>query len=461
MINIKTDSRKVVKGDIFVALKGINSNGDEYIESAISNGAAKIVCEHGKFSVPTINVPDTKKYLEEYLSKNYGKIIDEMTLICITGTNGKTTGAFIIYELLNKLGYKCAYTGTIGYYLDKFVCYLPNTTPDLCSMYEYISDAYDKGYRYFVMEASSQGIDMGRLNTLKFDYVIFTNLTREHLDYHKTMEAYMEVKQRIFKQLKTNGVGIINADDEYYKNFLLNNTNVLYGKSDIARYKIVNPKYGLDGTTFELEVDKNIYQISSPLLGEYNIYNLLPALVILDDLKVSKEKYIPLIANLSTPDGRDERIPYKNNLVVVDYAHTPDGILKVAEAYKKLPINNLYIVFGACGNRDRGKRPMMLDVATTYAKYVIVTDYNLYNEDGDQIISDVTKDAKRNNFEVIRDRYKAIEKGIGLLENNDVLLILGKGHEKYLDVGGKKISFDDREVAKEIIAKFNNVIANL
>ena len=454
MINIKADSRKVKKGDIFVALKGISSDGHDYIENAISNGATEIVAERGSYSVKTTIVPDTTKYLENYLEEHYHHIIDEMTMISITGTNGKTTGAFIIYELLNKLGLKCGYVGSIGYYLDKFEFYLPNSTPDLCSYYEYIIDAYDKGYRYFVLEGSSQGIDMGRLNTLKFDYVIYTNLTHEHLDYHKTMESYMEVKKRLFTYTKNNGVAIINVDDNYYKNFILdNNINILYGKDAKADYKISNFDFKLNDTSFDLEANGNKYRIKSSLLGEYNVYNLIPCIVILDRLGIPSNKYIPLISTLSTPDGRNEKIKYKDNIVVVDYAHTPDGIQQIASSYRKVGPKHLYIVFGACGNRDRTKRPIMLDVATSLADYVIVTDYHLHGEDGNQIINDVIKDSKRNNYEVIRDRRKAIEKGIDLLDSKDVLLILGKGHEKYLDIGDKVIPFDDREIVKNYIAR--------
>ena len=447
MFNIKTDSRKIKKGDIFVALKGIKSNGDDYVSKAISLGASKIISSTKKYDIDTEVVPDTRKYLEDYLEKNYGKYLDEMTLICVTGTNGKTTTAYLIYELLNMLGKKCGYVGSVGYYLDKFICEVPNSTPDICDMYEYIIEAYEKGYRYFAIEGSSQGIDYGRLNTFKFDYVIFTNLTHEHLDYHKTMENYMLTKKRVFYQLKKDGKAIINIDDMYSKNYILDeNTNILYGMGN-ADYKISDVVCGLDKTSFKL----NGIDIISPLQGEFNVYNLVPPLAILDDLGINKSEYMRLIPRLKEPEGRNEKIPYKDNLVVVDYAHTPDGFEKIAQAYQSVGINDLYIVFGACGNRDRTKRPLMLKTACKYAKYVIVTDYNLNGEDGNQIIEDVTKDAVDTNFEVIRDRKKAIEKGISLLKEKDVLLILGHGQERYLDIGNKKIEFDDRVEAKKII----------
>ena len=205
MINIKSDSRKVKEGDIFIAL---SRDGHDYIEKAINNGAKKIIVEEDNdYDIDTLVVPDTREYLNNYLKEHYAKFFDDMTIIGITGTNGKTTTAFLTYEALNHLGYKCAYIGTIGFYQDKKVCDLPNTCPDICDMYELIIDSYEKGYKYIVLEASSQGIAYGRLENIVFDYAIFTNLTMDHLDYHITMENYALAKQQLFKQLKKEGLG--------------------------------------------------------------------------------------------------------------------------------------------------------------------------------------------------------------------------------------------------------------
>ena len=203
MINIKSDSRKIRPGDIFIALKGINSDGDKYINSAIEKGASKVIVESdNKYSVDTLKVEDTRKYLNEYLNDHYNKYLNEMNIIGITGTNGKTTSAYLIYQALNKLDMKCAYIGTIGFYLDNKVCSLANTSPDICDLYDMIITAYDNGYRNVVMEVSSQGLAMGRFENIKFDYAIFTNLTQDHLDYHKTMENYAKAKQKLFYSLK-------------------------------------------------------------------------------------------------------------------------------------------------------------------------------------------------------------------------------------------------------------------
>ena len=223
MINIRSDSRKVKPGDIFVAFKGISSNGSQYIEDAIKNGASKLIVEEdGDYSIPYEVVSDSRKYLENYLVSNYNKYLDEMTLIGITGTNGKTTTAFLLYDALNKLGCKCAYMGTIGFYLDEKVYSLPNTSPDVTEVYDMIITAYDAGYRYMTLEISSHGLDMKRLEGINFDYVVFTNLTQDHLDYHKTMGNYALAKQKLFTRLKANGKAIVNADDKYKEYFLLN-----------------------------------------------------------------------------------------------------------------------------------------------------------------------------------------------------------------------------------------------
>ena len=223
MINIKSDSRKVKDGDIFVALKGISSNGDDYVESAINNGASKIITESdNKYSVETIKVDDTRSYLTNYLKDNYSNILNDMNIIGITGTNGKTTTAYLIYQMLNKLNIKCGYIGTIGYYLEDKVCNLPNTSPDICEIYDMLVNAYENGYKSVVMEVSSQGLAMGRLDGIKFDYALFTNLTQDHLDYHKTMENYAKAKQKLFYNLKENGLAIINSDAKKFRDQMKN-----------------------------------------------------------------------------------------------------------------------------------------------------------------------------------------------------------------------------------------------
>lgn len=452
MVNIKTDSRKVKNNDIFVALKGINSNGEDYIEGAINNGASKVIVESDNiYNIETIKVEDTRKYLLEYLKNNYGNILNEMTLIGITGTNGKTTTAYLIYQMLNKLNIKCGYIGTIGYYLDKKICNLPNTSPDICDMYDMIVNAYELGYKTIVMEVSSQGIDMGRLDTIKFDYGIFTNLTQDHLDYHKTMENYALAKQKLFYNLKDNGISIINSDDKYNSYFKIGKY-VEYGINN-NNYKI--EEYNLDyKINFILNIKGNKYNIKSNLIGKYNMYNLVCAITVLSEMNISINDILNVVEGVSCPPGRTDIINYKNNLIIVDYAHTPDAMENIYNLVKEINKGSVYTVFGCTGDRDRLKRPIMMDLATSNSRYVIFTSDDLHDEDFNQIVSDATKDINKTNFEVIMDRGKAIEKAISLLKDKDILLILGKGHEEFIIIKDKKIPFNDKNYVESLLKQY-------
>ena len=453
MINIKSDSRKVKPGDIFVALKGISSNGSQYIEDAIKNGASKLIVEEeGNYSVPYEIVPDSRKFLENYLSDNYNKYLDEMTLVGITGTNGKTTTAFLLYDALNKLGHKCAYMGTIGFYLKDKVYSLPNTSPDITEVYDMIITAYDAGYRYMVLEVSSHGLEMNRLEGINFDYAVFTNLTQDHLDYHKTMENYALAKQKLFKNLKDSGKSFVNADDKYKEYFLLDkNKNITYG-FDNGVYRVINYDMNQGGTKFTYLHDGQKESIVSNLLGKYNIYNTLVVVSFLKEIGVSYEDIKDTILKLKSPSGRMDMIEYNNSSIVIDYAHTPDAVEKIINAMKDVTEGNIYTVFGCTGDRDRTKRPIMMNIVTSLSKFAIVTNDDPHNEDPNQIVNDMLDGINVNNYEVCLDRKKAIIKGINLLEEKDSLLILGKGHEEVMIVkNNEKIPFNDRKVVIEYL----------
>ena len=449
MINIKSDSRKVQEGDIFVALKGISSNGDDYVSSAINSGASKIITETDNiYDVETIKVENTRKYLVDYLKNNYSKYLDEMNIIGITGTNGKTTTAYLVYQMLNKLGINCGYIGTIGYYLDKKIYSLPNTSPDICEIYDMLVNAYDNGYKTVVMEVSSQGIDMGRLDSIKFNYAVFTNLTQDHLDYHKTMENYALAKQKLFYNLKDNGVGIINSDD-YNNAYFKIGKFVEYGLNN-NDYKI--EEYNLDyKINFKLNINNNIYNVNSNLIGKYNMYNVLCAITILHQMNIDINKILEVVKFISAPPGRTDIVNYKNNLIIIDYAHTPDAMENIYNLVNEINKGNIYTVFGCTGDRDRTKRPIMMTLATKNSKHVILTSDDLHDEDFNQITNDTINGIEKNNFEVIMDRGKAIEKGISLLKENDILLILGKGHEEFIIIKDRKIPFNDKKEVEKLI----------
>lgn len=447
MINIKSDSRKVKEGDIFIALRGINSDGHDYIEKAINNGAKKIIVEEDNdYDIDTLVVPDTRAYLNNYLKEHYAKFFDDMTIIGITGTNGKTTTAFLTYEALNHLGYKCAYIGTIGFYQDKKVCDLPNTCPDICDMYELIIDSYEKGYKYIVLEASSQGIAYGRLENIVFDYAIFTNLTMDHLDYHITMENYALAKQQLFKQLKKEGLGIVNGDDNYSIYYKIGKY-ITYGFND-NDYKITD--YKLDCSGIEFTVNNN-YKIKSTLLGKYNIYNLLVVYILLSKIGASYDDIYNTIIDLKAPNGRMEIIKYNTNNIIIDYAHTPDAMENIFNAIKDIDYNKLYVVFGCTGSRDRKKRPIMTNMALSLADFTFITSDDLHEEPFDQIIEDMLQGVTKDNYVVIQDRASAIKRAIERLDNNDMLLILGKGHEEFIIIKDGNIPHNDKKCVEEII----------
>lgn len=449
MINIKGDSRKIQKGDIFVALRGISSDGHDYIERAISNGASKIIAEVGEYPVDTEIVQDTREYLNKYLVENYNKYLEEMTIIGITGTNGKTTSAYLIYDALNKLGKKCAYIGTVGFYMDGKVSSLENTSPDVCELYDLIIQAYDKGYRYIVLEASSQGLDRGRLDGIPFDYAVFTNLTQDHLDHHKTMENYALAKKLLFKKLKPNGLSIINYDDPYKDYFITDNT-VYYG-IDGGDYRVVDYQMTNQFTKFKYRYLDAEFSILSPLLGSYNIYNMLVCIIILNKIGVSVKDIENVVPKLTAPAGRMDTIMYKNNSIIVDYAHTPDAIEKIITVVKKITNGDVYTVFGCTGDRDRTKRPIMAKLVTDLCKWAIITNDDPHYEDPNQIVDDMTKNLDNTNYEVSLDRKEAIIKGIKRLNSEDVLLILGKGHEEAMIIKNEKVPFNDKKVVNEYL----------
>ncbi len=439
-MNIKIDSRKIECGDTFVAL----GKGHDYVNEAIKNGATKVVVEHGKYPVETITVKDTKKYLIKYLKNNYYKEISELKLIGITGTNGKTTSAYLIYQALNKAGIKCGYIGTIGFYLDDKVVTLNNTTPELLDIYDMLLTCKEKGCKVVVMEVSSHALDMKRVEGLLFDYAIFTNLTEDHLDYHKSLKRYFNAKKKLFKKLKKDGKGIINVDDKYGRKIKLKNLITI--SSFKGDYVIED--YVFNNKT-KFIVNNNKYEMM--LLGVYNIYNMLNAIVILDEFNI-KNKY-KIIKKLSAPPGRMQIINYNKNKIIIDYAHTPDAVENIINGVKDFAKSKIYVIIGCGGNRDRFKRPIMAKIATDLSDYVILTSDNPRDEDPYIIIDDMIKGVEKDNYQIIVNRSEAIQNGVQLLRNNDILLLLGKGHETYQIIGKEKIYFDDRVEVEKCIRR--------
>lgn len=451
MINIQSDSRKIKKGDIFIALRGISSDGHSYINKAIENGASKIVAEEGNYSVLTEIVPDTRKYLNNYLKDNYNYLLKKMKIVGITGTNGKTTTAYLVYDALNKIGHKAAYIGTIGFYIDKKITDLPNTTVDICDMYDLLIQCYEAGCETVILEVSSHSLAMGRIETLSFDIAVFTNLTQDHLDYHKNMENYALAKQILFNKLNEFGVAIINIDDSYKDYFLLDkNKNITYGFNN-SDFQLKEFSMNNVSSEFSYQYMGKKYFLKSNLIGKYNLYNLIAAIAILHSLKISLDDINSVIPKLMAPVGRMEKILYKSNSIIIDYAHTPDAIEKIIMTMKEIVEGNIYVVFGCTGGRDRTKRSIMTNIVSKNSKYFIITNDDPHFEDTSQIVNDMIDHIDAKNYEICLDRQKAIEKGIKLLNDKDVLLILGKGHEEFMIIGNEKIPFNDKKTVLKIL----------
>ena len=403
-MNISANSKK--GNNIFVSLN------NKYIDDAINNGFKKIIVSKSKFKA----VKSTRKYLEKYLKKYYYKQIKDVILIGVTGTNGKTSTSYLIYQALNLAGIKCSYIGTIGFYLENDIKKLNNTTPDICDLYEMIIESINCGCKAVVMEVSSHALKLGRVNTLKFDYAILTNITEDHLDFHKTYKDYYKTKMSIFKKLKKKGTKISDIKIENYD---------------------INKDY--------FEYNNKIY--NTKIKGEYNIKNIIPSIIILDKMNIDSRKIIP---QLCLPPGRMQIINYKNNSIIIDYAHTPDAMEKIISTVKIMNHNKIITIFGCGGNREKEKRPKMGEIASLLSDYVILTNDNPRDENPKEIIREI-KQNMNNNYKIIYDRKKAIQEGIKMLKENDVLLILGKGHEEYQVIDNKKIFFSDLYTVYDII----------
>lgn len=450
MIDLKTDSRKVKPGDTFIAIRNVNRDGHDYIESAIQNGASKIIAEEGNYSVETMIVKNTRSYLENYLYKNVYPKIKDMKFIGVTGTNGKTTICFLMFQMLQKLGVNAAYIGTIGFYYQDKKRLLNNTTPDIDLLYDLLLEAKEAGCTCVVMEVSSHALDKNRIHGLTFDEVAFTNLTQDHLDYHKTLDNYANAKKKLFEKTRGDKIAVINGDDAYHNRFMLDNHNITISDNQ-GDLVFSNIHFSNLGTTFDFTYEDKNYEVTIPMVGRYNIYNYLTSLLLVAKLGYSIDEILKITDHLHAPSGRMEMIKYQTNSIFVDYAHTPDAVLNVLNSSKEYKQGKVITIIGCGGDRDNTKRPIMGKIAIENSDYVIFTNDNPRTEDPQKIMNDILKGVEKENYEVILDRKSAITKGMTLLNQGDILMILGKGHEDYQIIGTEKIHFSDQEIVKEYI----------
>lgn len=450
MINIKIDSRKVVPGDTFVALRGATVDGHDFINKAIEAGATKVVVEHDvDCSVEKLIVEDTNKWLTDYISETYSKEINEMNIIGVTGTNGKTTTAYLTYQILNALGSKTAYIGTIGFYQpDKEFIELPNTTPNILDLYELFLTAKENGCKNVMMEVSSHALHQERVKGINYKVAAFTNLTQDHLDYHETMDNYLDAKKLILKQLE--GPMIVNIDDPYGVKWTDYNNTLTLGTNG-TDYKIISYSDTEHGTMINFSTKEKEYQVETNLRSTFNVYNYLTALSLINNLGFSIEDIIKVTSSIYPPKGRCEQIKVKDGEAVVDYAHTPDAVEKIINAFTENKKGRVITIVGCGGDRDPKKRPIMGRIAAENSDYVVFTSDNPRTEDPQTIMDNILAGVSTNNYEVELDRRTAIKKALDMIEKDDVVLILGKGHEDYQIIGHEKIHLDDAEEVRKYI----------
>ncbi len=433
------NSKCIKKGDYFL----VDKKNYNYVKEAISNGASKIITElDSTYEIETIKV----KSIKDYLYNAYFDKIGKMIYVGITGTNGKTTTCYLMHQMAKTLNIKSAYIGTIGFYLEDKIINLDNTTPSMDVLYNMLLDAYEKGVEIIFMEVSSHALKQKRIYGLLFDAIAVTNVTRDHLDYHKSMKDYINSKKKLINMTRKKRICILNSNDKYYKRFInKENKNIIIGK-DIKIKKIVM----LPNETKIIVKDKNKYTFKTNLVGLFNVYNFLMAYTIMKSLGYDADLILKNAKEFIEPPGRMQKICYKTNVIFIDYAHTPDAVLNVLKTVKKIKNKGIITIIGCGGNRDKTKRPIMGKIACKNSSYVIFTNDNPRDENEKDIINDILKGAK-SNYEVIYDRHEAIKKGIMLLDDKKILMILGKGHEDYQIIGDKKYDFSDLKEALKII----------
>ncbi|AOR23945.1 UDP-N-acetylmuramoyl-L-alanyl-D-glutamate--2,6-diaminopimelate ligase [Clostridium taeniosporum] len=457
--SINYDSRKVEKGDIFVCIKGYATDGHKYIQKAIENGASVIIIQDNvkiiDKNVSIIKVKDTRKTLALMGINYYDNPSQKMKIIGITGTNGKTTTAFMIKSILEASGKKVGLIGTIANYIGNEKLHTERTTPESLELQELFSNMVNKGVEYCVMEVSSHSLELDRVYGVDFEIGIFTNLTRDHLDFHKTFENYYNSKFKLFKR---SNIRIINSDDDYGKQVIkdlnkLKAKNIYdYSIKKESNFKAFDEKMGSKNISFKVNLEKEEEFILS-IPGEYNIYNALSAIGACYKLNISMEFIKEGINKVIVP-GRCERTATEYNLIydiIIDYAHTPDGLKNILETARGFTKGRLIAIFGCGGDRDKVKRPQMGKIGTEIADMAIITSDNPRSEEPIKIIEDILVGIEKDNYEVIENRKEAIKRAIDIAKENDVIVIAGKGHETYQILKDKTIHFDEREVVKQIL----------
>lgn len=462
--NIAFDSRKVVKESLFVAVPGTVVDGHDYINQAISQGARSIVCEKLPEELHEgttyIQVKDAHATLGILASNFYDNPSSKLKLVGITGTNGKTTVATLCHRLFNALGHKAGLLSTVNVMIGREVHPATHTTPDPVSLNNYLKKMVDAGCKYCFMEASSHGIEQRRIAGLKFVGAAFTNISHDHLDYHKTFDDYILAKKALFDKLPPEAFALVNQDDKHGRTMLLHSKAKKYGfalKTD-TDFKARIIEHQLDGMLLQLDGQ----EVWTKLIGTFNALNIATVYGIAVLLGEDKLQVITAISALQSAEGRFQHFQSEGGVTaIVDYAHTPDALKNVLETIGKIRTGaeTIITVVGCGGNRDKTKRPEMANIATQLSDQVIFTSDNPRDEDPEVIIQEMEAGVEmqlRRKYLSISNRKEAIRTAARLANKNDIILIAGKGHEKYQEIKGEKLPFDDMAVARESLTQNHN-----
>ncbi len=452
------DSRKAVENSLYVAIKGTVSDGHSFINAAIEKGAKIVVCEDLPETlnneITFIKVKDSSKVLGQLASNFYGNPSEKLNLIGITGTNGKTSATTLLFDIFKNLGFQSALISTVEYRIADEIIPSTHTTPDVLTLNKILAKAVETGCEYAFMEVSSHGIDQNRTEGMHFKIAGFTNITHDHLDYHKTFDAYLKTKKRFFDELNPDSIAITNIDDKN-GNVMLQNTKAqkkTYALKTMADYHGRILEADFNGMLLNF----NGKEFWSTLTGKFNVYNLLLAYAVTIECGFHEEDVLKAISNLKRVKGRFETLKSEGGIFfVVDYAHTPDALENILDSINEIRTKNerLITVFGCGGDRDHAKRPEMGKIATRKSTLAIITSDNPRTENPAEIIKEIEAGVEPQNYSKytsIPDRKDAIKMAIKFAEPKDIILVAGKGHEDYQEINGVKHHFDDKEVIIEL-----------
>ena len=457
------DSRRVIAGDLFFALPGSRDDGTRHAEEAARNGAVAVVCqgEIASHGIPVIRVPSARTAMASASAAYYGHPSRTLAVAGVTGTNGKSTTAWIIRHLCGTVGRPCGLIGTIRYELPGISEPASRTTPESLDLQRMLAAMRDGGFRAASLEVSSHALVQERVGALEFDAAVFTNLSQDHLDYHGTMDNYFEAKSLLFTglpaQTAKKGRAVVNTDDRYGRRLLDRIPKsvpvITFGQGSNCGFRASAVRFSPTGTTFQLDAKGRSYLVRTPLIGLFNVYNTLGALAAVSVMGIELRRAVAAAATIPQVPGRLERVPAKRNFqAYVDYAHTPDALENVLRSLRQIAPARIITVFGCGGDRDRFKRPLMAAAAEMLSDKVIVTSDNPRSEEPMAILREVEKGFRGTSHEVYVDRESAIRRAVELAGPEDLILVAGKGHEDYQEINGERHPFDDVRVTARAMA---------